>query len=153
MFSGLRYLHECCALIHRDLKPENLLVDCHTGQPNVCITDFGLSVFEKKKTNQQKSACTSFLDEVNKNFTKLQRNRPAKRRHVAEDTIRVDDYPARRKPAKRNLLDELLSPEADCGEPDMSVAEILEQRAIGYPGTKYFRAPEIVSISSVLFCG
>ena len=141
MFSGLSYLHECCALIHRDLKPENLLVDTHTGKPNVCITDFGLSVFEKKKTAQPKSASKSFLEEVNKNFTNLQQRRPA-HRHAAEDNNNKD----KRKPAKRNLIAELLGPiEDDRGDPEMNVAEVLEQRTNGKPGTKFYKAPEIVS--------
>merc|ERR1719354_1173191 len=138
MFSGLRYLHECCALIHRDLKPENLLVDTHTGQPNVCITDFGLSVFEKKKTKQQNSTCASFLEEVNRNFNNsLQQNRQGRRRHAAGDKLNeVGDL------AKRNLLDVFLTPEEDCNKP-VDVKEILEQRTRGKPGTKYYKAPEI----------
>ena len=146
MFSGLRYLHECCALIHRDLKPENLLVDTHTGQPNVCITDFGLSVFEKKKTGQMTKASQSFLEEVNLNFTNLQHHIPPRRRHVAEDRIEDNNNKDKRKPAKRNLLAELLGPiEDDRREPEMNVAEILEQRTNGKPGTKFYKAPEIVS--------
>ena len=145
MFSGLKYLHECCALIHRDLKPENLLVDTHTGKPNVCITDFGLSVFERKKTGKPNSASASFLEEVNRNFNNsLQQNRQDRRRHAAGDRVKEDGDRARKKPAKRNLLNAFLAPEEDCNKP-VHVTEILEQRTRGKPGTKYYKAPEIVS--------
>ena len=152
MFSGLRYLHECCALIHRDLKPENLLVDTHTGQPNVCITDFGLSVFEKKKTGQANTARESFLEAVNRNFTNLQPNKPGRKRHAAGDRIEDKDDQFRRRPIVRDLT-AAFSKQVDdeSAKPDIDVAEVLEQRTNGKPGTKYYKAPEIVSRSNILF--
>ena len=98
------------------------------------------------KTGQPNSASASFLEEVNRNFNNsLQQNRQGRRRHAAGDKVEeVGDL------AKRNLLDVFLTPEEDCNKP-VDVKEILEQRTRGKPGTKYYKAPEIVSRTTVFF--
>ena len=70
MFCGLQYLHSL-SLIHRDIKPENLLVEYDDGgKPSVCITDFGLATFEKRRTGRQPNvAGESFLSAVNRSFS------------------------------------------------------------------------------------
>ena len=102
------------------------------------------------KTGQPNSASASFLEEVNRNFNNsLQQNRQGRRRHAAGDKVKEDGDLARRKSAKRNLLDAFLTPEEDSSKPVLAVTEILNKETKGKPGTKYYKAPEIVSRSTV----
>ena len=57
MFSELKYLHECCALIDRDLKPENFLVENHTGQPKLYHRLRLVSIREEENRTDEQREC------------------------------------------------------------------------------------------------
>lgn len=80
MFSGIKYLHECCSLVHRDIKPENILIneDKTRKSINVRIGDFGLAVFERKPPQPESS--------------RIRRpDHTVRRRHPAGDVIEPED--------------------------------------------------------------
>jgi calcium/calmodulin-dependent protein kinase I len=56
ILKGVEYLHEH-EIVHRDLKPENLLFSDKTDNPNLMITDFGLSKILKHHNDILMTAC------------------------------------------------------------------------------------------------
>ncbi|CAO3701770.1 unnamed protein product [Rhizopus stolonifer] len=56
MLEGLQYLHER-DIVHRDMKPENLLFHTQSENPNLMITDFGLSKILKAQDDILTTAC------------------------------------------------------------------------------------------------
>ena len=71
LFSGLAYLHRQC-VIHRDVKPENLLIEESLDEPpKLCIGDFGLACFERRRdTGRPKPPSARFIEKFAKSYSR-----------------------------------------------------------------------------------
>ena len=146
MVTSLKFLHDDSRkIIHRDIKPANFMIsETEDGSLLVCLGDFGLSVEDEEKVTKPKSARKSApprLDQTTgrASTSRYQRvveganeRREQRRRHRAGDAANDGEGNERRHVDARRGTNN-------------PVKEPPKQRTKAEKGTRYFKAPEIVS--------
>ena len=160
MLSGLKFLHDDSRkIIHRDLKPSNFMVMENDGRPVVCIGDFGLSVEDKDKTAKSKSpskGAQPCRDQATQRRLKV-KNRERASTSRNQQNVRVlheeaanEDSQRRRQHAgdAPNDGEENERKKVDARHKTKnSIKELPNKRTEREMGTKYYKAPEIVSFT------